>query len=276
MADTMEHEETLRTRREQLDALHAAGVLDDAAHAQGRARLAQPLDDAGGTGTTAAPPRPRRRGPVDPVLIGALLAGLAIVAIGYAWMARQNTTAGSALPAPEAMGAATTAAPHSMNTEQIRAMVASLEQRLAARPDDADGWGMLARSWTVLGDNPKAISAYRQALKLTPADAVLMADFADALAVSQGGRIEGEALRLVEQALVIDTNQPKALSLSGSAAFDRGDWAGAVEHWGRLQEVGPADHPLVKQMASGLAEARQSANAAALPVPTATGSAARP
>jgi cytochrome c-type biogenesis protein CcmH len=232
----------------QLDALLAAGVLDTKSHARARARL------AGG-------PAASRRWAVDPLLVAALIAGLAVVGLGYVGMGRASGPAVASVnahPAPMPTAAAGMA-PHSMNDEQVRTMVTGLEQRLAATPDDAEGWGMLARSWTVLGDTPKAIAAYRRALPLSPSDAVLHADFADALAASQGHRIEGEAMKLVEQALAIDPDQPKALSLAGTAAFNRGDFAAAVRHWGHLQDVGPADHPLVRQMAAGLAEARQRA-----------------
>lgn len=240
--------------RRQLDALRDAGVLDAKAHAQALARLA---------GSPAAP----RRWAIDPLLVAALIAGLAVVGLGYAWMGRTpgRTSLPVGTPAAATPRSGMGTAPHSMNNEQVRAMVSGLEQRLATQPDDAEGWGMLARSWTVLGDTPKAIAAYRRAMPLSPSDAVLRADFADALAVSQGHRIEGEALKLVEQALALDPDQPKALSLAGTAAFNRGDFAAAVRHWSHLQDVGPADHPLVRQMAAGLAEARQRAGLAGQP-----------
>ena len=60
----------------------------------------------------------------------------------------------------------------------MHAMVEALEQRLATRPDDAEGWAMLARSHAVLGDPARAVAAYRRAIALRPADPVLQADLA--------------------------------------------------------------------------------------------------
>lgn len=46
----------------------------------------------------------------------------------------------------------------------IRSMVDGLEQKLAANPDDLDGWLRLIRARTVLGDTDKAKAAYKKAL----------------------------------------------------------------------------------------------------------------
>lgn len=248
----------LRAQLQQIDALHAAGALDDAAHAEARARVERRIVEAVATGQGAQPvPGVRTMPGVLPAALG--LAG-AIVAGGYLWLGRPDALdlplPATADPAAAGQGEAA-AAPHTMETAQMAAMVDSLAQRLRKNPQDAEGWAMLARSWTVLGEPARALQAYRQALDAGVQDAALLADLADALAVANGQRIEGEALQRVEQALALDPDQPKALSLAGTAAFDRGDYAGAVAHWAHLQDVGPADHPLVQQMAAGLAEAQR-------------------
>lgn len=67
-----------------------------------------------------------------------------------------KTSAGQALPSPEAM-------------------VARLAARLQDHPDDPDGWSRLGRSYMVLGQPQKAVDAYQHALKLKPDDAPLKA-----------------------------------------------------------------------------------------------------
>ncbi|MCB1998101.1 MAG: hypothetical protein KDG57_19895, partial [Rhodoferax sp.] len=236
--------------------------LDDAAHAEGRARLERRIVEAVASGSVTTPrDAGGRDAPPVPGLVPVLLSlALAVVAGGYVWLGRPDALdlPGTTAAGPTGPGAATPeAAPHTMDTAQMRQMVDSLAQRLAADPADAEGWAMLARSWVVLGEPGRAVQAYRQALDAGVKDAALLADFADALAVADGHRIEGEALQRVQQALALDPDQPKALSLAGTAAFDRGDYAGAVTHWAHLQAVGPPDHPLVQQMTAGLSEARQ-------------------
>jgi len=48
-----------------------------------------------------------------------------------------------------------------------------LEKRLAANPDDADGWLLLAKSWQHLHETEKARTAYRKARQHGASDADL-------------------------------------------------------------------------------------------------------
>ena len=47
------------------------------------------------------------------------------------------------------------------------AQAQALEQRLAAAPQDRDGWIELGRRWSQLGDSAKAADAYGRAIGLT-------------------------------------------------------------------------------------------------------------
>ena len=47
----------------------------------------------------------------------------------------------------------------------IRSMVDGLDQKLAANPDNLEGWLRLIRARTVLGDTDKAKAAYKTALE---------------------------------------------------------------------------------------------------------------
>ena len=94
------------------------------------------------------------------------------------------------------------------------------------------------------------------------------------LAVTQGRSLDGEPMRLVEQALKLDPDNVKALSLAGTFAFNNKDYATAIRHWERVLQVAPADSPLAQQMRGGIEEARQLAqgktletSAAATPTP---------
>ncbi len=66
--------------------------------------------------------------------------------------------ASSARAAPSPDGAASAAAPDGL--QQIAAMVDKLAARMKERPDDAEGWLMLARSYSVLGRFGEAIPAF--------------------------------------------------------------------------------------------------------------------
>lgn len=149
----------------------------------------------------------------------------------------------------------THAGAHSTSADQIEAMVARLADKLAANPDNPEGWAMLARSYSVLGRHAQAVSAFASAAALLPDDADLLADYADALAMTRNGRIKGGPLQLVRRALKLDPDNPKALALAGSEAFDRQDYRGAAAFWQRALRSAPPGTQFSESLRSSLDEA---------------------
>lgn len=120
---------------------------------------------------------------------------------------------------------------------QIEAMLNSLVDKLRKNPDDHQGWVMLARSYKVLERFPEAAKAYERAAPLVDQDPALLADYADVLAQTQGGSLQGRPSELIERALRINPREPQALLLAGAAATDRQQFAAAAEYWSRLLEL---------------------------------------
>ena len=157
------------------------------------------------------------------------------------------------------------APPHAgkVSPEQVEAMVAKLAARLEQAPEDADGWALLGRSYMTMQRYDQAAKAYERATSLIKNNADLYADYADALAMAQGRRIDGKPLKLVEEALRVDPNHWKALAIAGSAAFERKDYKAAIGYWEKLlARVGP-ETEFGRSVASNLDEARQLAGIAA-------------
>lgn len=154
-----------------------------------------------------------------------------------------------------------------VDEKQIVAMVESLARKVRERPDDSQGWALLARSMAALGRFDEAATAYERLATLVPRDANVLADWADALGMAQGRSLAGKPRDLVARALAIDPRHPKALALAGTAALDSGDFAAAVVHWEKLgAELDPASDD-AKQVRSILAEIRGRADAAGKPAP---------
>ena len=147
-------------------------------------------------------------------------------------------------------------APHPVTMDKIREMANKLAERLKQQPNDAEGWAMLARSYRVLGQFQDASDAYQHAIKLVPGDAQLLADYADARGMAQGRNLEGEPMRLVEQALKLDPNNIKALALAGTAAFDKKDFNAAVGYWQKAVNLSPPDSEFTQSLQAGLEEAK--------------------
>lgn len=249
--------EVLRTQRHEIDADVAAGTLPadarDEALAELIGRAAQDLE--------GAPARPAAT--AQRPWIPALAAGIAVPALAFGLYAAIGT--------PEATDPAVIAATRapSMNEHQIVAMVESLAAKVRERPDDAQGWALLARSMAALERFPEAAEAYAHLAKLVPGDAQILADYADALGMAQGRTLAGRPYELVKQALDIDPKHPKALAIAGTAALDNGDYATAAAYWQRLGAVLPPDSPDAQQVQAVLEEIRGRAAASGKPLPAA-------
>jgi cytochrome c-type biogenesis protein CcmH len=271
---------TLREQLRQLLQERESGRLDAKKFEASKARLERKLLDAVMAAAPALAQQPaapaavpvpeapaRRAGAL--LWVGAALFVGVVAAAGYAYtgspgeigkpppgfVVGSGADGGAAAPAD-----GTASAPHAIGREQIEGMVAKLAARLKEVPDDAEGWGMLGRTYMALDRHAEALDAYGRALKLRPDDATALADYADALAVKNGQTLEGEPLRLIERALKSDPDNLKALALAGTAAYNRGDYATAVKHWDRAARVGPAESQMAQMARAGAAEARQRGN----------------
>ena len=260
-------------------------MLPDAQFEEGKTTLERQILDLvlGSTAPPAAGPQPAAaavplaepKAKPSALLLGGLMAGVvAIAAAGYFWKGMPDP-----VPAEGAAAQTTSAdgkpAPHSVTVDQIAAMTEKLAERLKQKPDDAEGWSMLARSYSVLGRPDDALKAYEHAVKLRPEDATLLADYADSLAVHNNSSLEGEPMKLVARALKIDPKNLKALYLEGTYAFNKKDYASAVKSWEKLKASGPAGNVFVTQVEPAIAEARSLAGMppAAKPLDNAPGGA---
>lgn len=166
---------------------------------------------------------------------------------------------------PRAAASAATAVaaePHAGDDGDTMALaINALAQRLRATPDDADGWYTLARSYETLGRYGDAAAAYREVLRLAPAQPQVLADLADALLSANQGAPDAASIAAVAQALAANPDQPKALALAGMMALRRGDAAQALEYWQRLQALLPPDSEAARQIESNIAQARAVASA---------------
>ena len=258
--------DSLKQKLAQLTQLHSSGVLPDAKFEEGKAALERQILDlvlagapvpAVGKGKTvaasaAAVPAGK---PSGLLLAGLAVAIIAIAGAGYLWKGMPTQEQGGSELAQTA-SADGKPAPHSTTAEQILAMTEKLAERLKQKPDDVEGWSMLARSYSVLGRHADALKAYEKALSLRKDDPTLLADYADSLAVNNDSNLEGEPMKLVERALKIDPKNLKALYLAGTYDFNKKNYTGAVKMWEKLAESGPPGNVFVNQVQPAIAEAR--------------------
>ena len=128
----------------------------------------------------------------------------------------------------------------------VAAMVAKLEKRLRADPNDLAGWLMLGRSYLTLNRLDDAIVAYDHARQLDARSADAAMGLGEAISLRAGGEITGQSAQLFEDALVYAPSNPQALLYGGFAAAERGDRALARKRWQALKALNPP--PQIAQM----------------------------
>jgi cytochrome c-type biogenesis protein CcmH len=255
-----------REQRAQFDAELAQGMLSPSQHERCleelQRRVVNEVDDAGAPAAGTA----QRATPLLATIAVALLVPAGALAL-YGLLGKPAALG----PAVAQSAAGAASAPHTMSREQMEQMVDTLAERLKNSPNDAEGWHMLARSYLAFGRLPEAAQAYDRAAALAPTNVQVLVDYADTLAMVNGRNLEGRPMELVNAALKIDPRQPKALALSGTAAFNRGDFAAAVNQWQLLQATLPVGSEQARTIGQSIAQAQA---AAKLPAPPASAAAA--
>lgn len=254
----------LRDQLRELETERSGGEITEEQYARARSELERRvIEESRGEQTVDRSERP----PI--ALIAAIVILVPAIAIplylGLGTPAALNPTALTAQAGDGEGG-------HSLTPEQVEAMVEKLAARLKEKPDDVEGWVMLARTYNALGRYADAAEAFRTLIKLLPADAQLLADYADTLAMSRGRQLAGEPETIIAQALQIDARNVKALALAGTAAFEQKDYAKAIEFWERIAAQVEPNSPTARSVASSIAEARARMGGAEAPVAVASAS----
>ncbi|MBL8510900.1 MAG: c-type cytochrome biogenesis protein CcmI, partial [Betaproteobacteria bacterium] len=148
-------------------------------------------------------------------------------------------------------------------------MVDNLAEKMKERPDDATGWAVLARSQSALGRYAEAADAFERAVKLSPPDAQLLADYADTLVGTQQGRFDGKPYALIQQALKLDAKNIKVLALAATAEFRMGNRSASIQYWEKLKALLPPDSEDRREVDALIAEVKgeKAAPGAAKPAP---------
>ena len=184
--------------------------------------------------------------------------GLALVAVVcYLAVGKPDSITAAPTPTIASTPAPPEAEPAGERTQaQIEANVATLAKRLQSNPSDAQGWTMLARSYSSMGRFGEAAGAYARVTELTPNDADLWAEYAFSVAMASGRKLEGKPMELVQQALKIDPNNAKALELAASAAYEAQNYQKAIDYWQRVLKQVPPTSEVAQAIQARIEEAK--------------------
>lgn len=253
--------DVLRAQHRELDAdLHSGALSEQAYVAAQRDLLSHSTNEASieTAALPAAAPQPWTAAMVAVAItvIAAVLYQVAGTPEALDPARRLAQIPSSSAAAPETAVAAAAPDGGGMTADQIEGMVQRLATKLAAKPDDPDGWRMLIRSYETLRRFDQAAAAYANLLKYTPETPELLADYAVVLGMTQGQTLTGEPERLIHRALKLDPDNLQALALAGSAAFERHDYAKAVGPWQNLLALVPQDSEMARTIGASIDKAR--------------------
>jgi cytochrome c-type biogenesis protein CcmH len=215
-----------RERLKELQAEQARGELTDAAFSQAKKELEGALAvDLGGTGQAVRAAASGDRSGAWSLVV--LLLAVPPIALGLYLH----------LGAPEHMSAAgpgagqAASAGHGGSQVDMKELLARLEQRLAEKPDDPQGWAVLARTYIALERFPDAANALEKLRGLVGDEPEVLVSLADVIAMAQGGSMAGRPIELVKLALAKQPDNAIAMWLAGNAAAEAKNWQEAVDYW---------------------------------------------
>ncbi len=228
-----------RDQMHELDRDLAAGTLSAEDHAQARAELQRRLlDDAGnGDAQATAPFGMRATTLALAVLMPLAAAGLYAV-----------------LGTPAALDPMAKREPTRQDVEK---MVADLAARLEKNPGDTKGWVVLARSYRAMNRLPEAENAFNKIGDTLYQNATLLAEYGDVLATRAMGNFDGKPMEIVQRALKLEPENPMALSLAATAAYNRNDFAQAVAYWEQLLKIVAPDSEDATWLTQAIAKTRE-------------------
>jgi cytochrome c-type biogenesis protein CcmH len=138
--------------------------------------------------------------------------------------------------------------------EALAAAIAKIEAHLAATPDDARGWQLLAPIYMGMGRYADAVNAFRQLLRLEGENGGRRAAYGEALVAAAGGVVTSDARAEFDRALTDTPALPKARFYLALAVEQDGDTKKAIAQYQSLLDDAKGDVPWANVVKSRLAK----------------------
>ncbi len=140
--------------------------------------------------------------------------------------------------------------------KELQSSVTQLSAHLKDRPADAGAWAKLGQTYAAMARFKEAGAAYGRLAALVPDDPSVFADYAEVLGMMNNGQLAGKPSELIDHALRLDSQHPKALALAGIAAFEQKKFKQAAEYWEQLRAILPESSEVILSVSKGIAEAK--------------------
>jgi cytochrome c-type biogenesis protein CcmH len=141
--------------------------------------------------------------------------------------------------------------------------ITELKARLAAQPNDLEGWLLLGQTYGMLKQPVDARGAYDRALKVDANNGVAMVGWAEADSLARPDhRIEGRGRELLQKAVAADPQNQRGLWLLGISDFQQEQYADAAATWRKLQPMLDPSSSVAAAVAAQIAQADAKAGGA--------------
>ncbi|ODR98436.1 hypothetical protein AUC68_08355 [Methyloceanibacter methanicus] len=219
-----------RDQLEEIEADRARGLIGEAEAEAARLEVARRLLAADENGASASGGGARRALPRAAFLVVAVCLPLAVLGIylfyGSPRLPDQPLAARLTDPAKE---------------KDIAVLVARVEARLRAHPDEGAGWDAIAPIYLGGRRYADAAEAYRQAIRLLGPSATRLSGLGQALVLEQQGLVTEPARIALAEALKQDGTLVEPRILLAVAKEQDGNLAGALADWRGLLELKGGD-----------------------------------
>lgn len=138
---------------------------------------------------------------------------------------------------------------------EMTTVIDRLEQKLATDPNNLEGWLMLGRSAISMGQFPRAVKAYEQALALSPGNIDVLIDYAETLVLSNEGQVTEDALKSFKYAHKTNAAHPKARYYIALHHAQAGNMRLAIQDWVDLLAISLPDAPWIQTVQSQIKDA---------------------
>ncbi|MGL4405191.1 MAG: c-type cytochrome biogenesis protein CcmI, partial [Notoacmeibacter sp.] len=139
--------------------------------------------------------------------------------------------------------------------QDITKLIERVETRLAAEPEDGEGWAVIAPIYFRLGRIEDSLNAYSKAMNFYKGDQAgrlrLMADRAEILVTQQQGVVSVEAASTFNEVLALEPNNQKALFYLALQLEQTGDAEKAISNWEALIARFKNENPRWLDVAAG-------------------------
>ncbi|UAW99398.1 c-type cytochrome biogenesis protein CcmI [Halopseudomonas nanhaiensis] len=229
-------------RLAELDAQREAGVLTAQQHELAREEASRLLLED----TARADSRQQvvRRGNPIWLIVSAGLLPVVVLGLYLAWGNFAGMTLHRELkdsPAPES----------------VEALIDRMKRVTSVQPESGEAWFMLGRAYMAAQEPAAAARAFGNSLERLGERPEVLAQLAQARFFAAGNRLDSEAVAALDKALELDPGEPTALGLLGIAAFEAGDYSGAIGYWQKLLSGMQPGSPGAAAIEGGIARARE-------------------